>query len=194
MTEPQPKDNDQQSDVAPTGGSKPLGWQIATLVLAIATAGFAIWGFNATRELSDEQAAADQKISELEQKLSQAEQQSDLRESAQQQLIDSLRGKAEQFKSELNIDTDKIEEESAEVKDLEKQYDDAQAEAKKDNDDLEAQLRASQAEVALAKKCATVMATGLMKLYEASPTEAIFEQIDQMLSDTSAACSKVIDV
>ena len=193
MSESQPTAG-QSANSGGTGSNKQLPWQIATIVLAIATIGFAIWGFNTSNQLSEEQASAQQQIAELQQQLTDAEKSASVKEAAEEKLIASLRSKADEYKSKLKVDTSDLKSDAAEIKKLEQEYDDAQAEAKKKEDDLEAQLKASQAEAALAKKCANLMANGLMKLYESKPTSAIFKEIDQLLSDASAACGKVIDV
>ena len=193
MSESQPT-ADQSASTGGSGSNKSLPWQVATIALAIATVGFAIWGFNTSNQLSEEQASAQQQIADLEQQLTAAENTASVKEAAEEKLIESLRSKADEYKSKLKVDTSDLKSDATEIKKLEQEYDDAQAEAKKKENNLEAQLKASQAEAALAKKCATLMANGLMKIYESKPTSAIFKEIDQLLSDASAACGKVIDV
>ena len=185
---------DQSASTSGSGSNRALPWQIATIVLAIATIGFAIWGFNTSSQLSEEQASAQQQIAELQQQLTAAEKTASVKEAAEEKIIESLRSKADEYKSKLKVDTSDLKSDATEIRKLEQEYDDAQAEAKKKENNLEAQLKASQAEAALAKKCANLMANGLMKIYESKPTSAIFKEIDQLLSDASAACGKVIDV
>ncbi len=176
------------------GKNKSLPWQIATGVLALTTIGFAIWGFNTNSTLNNLQSSTDQQIAALQQQLKQLEATSGAKEAAEAKEIAKYRAESKKYKGDLKIDTSKIKQETAEIAALNKKYQQAQANAQAKENNLAAQLKASQAESALAKKCASVMANGLLKIYEDVATVVTYKEVDSVLKEASATCGDVITV
>lgn len=176
------------------GKNKALPWQIATGVLALTTIGFGIWGFNTNSTLNNLQSSTDQQITALQQQLKDLEAKSGAKEAAQAKEIASYRAKSKKYKGELKVDTTKIKQETAEIAALNTKYQKAQANAQAKENNLAAQLKASQAESALAKKCASVMANGLLKIYQDVATVVTYKEVDAVLKEASATCGDVINV
>lgn len=176
------------------GKNKALPWQIATGVLALTTIGFAVWGFSTNSKLNNLQSSTDQQIAALQQQLKELEASSGAKEAAEAKEIEKFRNEATKYKGELKVDTKKIKQESAEIAALNKKYQQAQANAQAKENNLAAQLKASQAESALAKKCASVMANGLLKIYEDVATVVTYKEVDAVLKEASATCGDVITV
>ncbi len=83
---------------------------------------------------------------------------------------------------------------SAEINKLNNEYKSAQATAASKEGSLQAQLKASQAEAALAKKCASVMASGLLRIYEDVATIVTYKEVNSVLKEASADCGDVVSV
>lgn len=173
---------------------KTLPWKIATGVLALTTIGLGAWGLSTNSKLNDLQASTDQEIAALQQQVQQISETAGKKESEQAKEIAALRGKVSEYKGNLKVDTAKIKQESGEINQLSNEYKAAQARAQRKEGNLQAQLTAAQAEAALAKKCASVMASGLIKIYEDVPTIVTYKEVDAVLKEASADCGDVVSV
>lgn len=173
---------------------KTLPWKIATGVLALTTIGLGAWGLSTNSKLNNLQASTDQQIAALQQQVQQISETAGKKESEQAKEIAALRGKVSEYKGNLKVDTAKIKQESGEINQLSNEYKAAQARAQRKEGNLQAQLTAAQAEAALAKKCASVMASGLIKIYEDVPTIVTYKEVDAVLKEASADCGDVVSV
>ncbi|MFN8127062.1 MAG: hypothetical protein U0R64_11215 [Candidatus Nanopelagicales bacterium] len=178
-----------------------LPWKIATGVLAVTTVGFGVWGIMTNSKLNDLQTQTNQQIAALQLQLQQAEANSkeqqtkdEAREKAQARQIEELRKKSESDRASLKLDTGKIQAQTQALKGLASEYKSAQAKAQQKEGSLSAQLAASQAESALAKKCAQVLGTGLLKIYSDVPTVVTYKQVNQVLNAASDSCGTVVQL
>lgn len=173
---------------------KSLPWKIATGVLALTTIGLGAWGVSTNNKLNDLQASTDQQIAALQQQLKQVQDTAGAKEAEEAKAINDYRAKVKDYKANLKVDTSKIKQESAQINKLSNEYKSAQATAASKEGNLQAQLNASQAEAALAKKCASVMASGLLKIYEDVATIVTYKEVNSVLKEASADCGDVVSV
>lgn len=177
---------------APKDTSMP--WKVATGVLALTTIGFAIWGFNTNSKLNNLQASTDQQIQSLQAQLNSEESAAGKKEAEQAKEIEALRNNVSEYKGNLKVDTKKIKQESAQIAQLNQRYQNAQRVAAQKEGNLQAQLNAANAQAALAKKCASVMASGLLTIYQDVPTVVTYKEVDAVLKQASNTCGDVINV
>lgn len=169
-----------------------LPWKVATGVLALTTIGFGIWGFSTNSKLNDLQTSTSQEIASLQNQLKEVEATAGKKEGDQAKEIARLRAEVADEKGKLKVDGADIKKETQELSSLNAEYRKQQQQAAAAEGNLKQQLQASQAKAKLAQQCATVMAAGLVKLYEDVPTVVTYKEVNKVISAASAQCSDIV--
>lgn len=176
------------------GKDPSLPWKIATGVLALTTIGFGIWGFSTNSKLNDLQTSTNQEIANLQNQLKEVEATAGKKEGEQAKEIAALRSEVSNQKGKLKIEGADIKKETTELKNLNAEYQQQKQEAAAAEGNLKQQLQASQAKAKLAQQCATVMATGLVKIYEDVPTVVTYREINGVIREATNQCSDVVSL
>ncbi len=162
-----------------TSAKPGMGFKIATIILAVTTLGFAVWGFVTYQSLNTANKAtssANATIAEEEAAIA-----------ASNQEIKQLQS---------NYATEKVDFDSEHAQ-LVKQrsvYDAAQKKASANAANIEAQLAASQAQSVLAQKCAAILASGLVQIYDDSPTGVTQQEVAVAMAKASVPCKGVVNL
>lgn len=158
------------------------GWKIATVVLAVTTAGALGWGIYQTNELNEleESSAAvgDELTAEIE---------------ARNEALAAAKNVYDEGAAALEVSEAQRKEAEQAVAGLATALDEAVKAAEANAQDQAAQLAAAQAEAELAGACTVVLAGSLDEIYAAEYPSDVMEQVADVLVAVAPDCGVVID-
>ncbi len=160
-------------------GSSGMGFKIATLVLAITTVGFAIWGFVTYQNLDKEKAALASATSVI------AGDTTEIRQ-AKQAIANLAKG--------YNVETGEFNAGQIELEKVRTEYNEAQKAAASANASAQAKLAAAQAQAKLAQTCARTLASGLVTIYSDIGTVATYAEVAAAMAKASVPCQGIATV
>jgi len=180
-----------QAPKEPDNGSG-IAWRVATGVLAVTTIGFATWGFMANKNLNDANAASAAQVKALQEQVGGlSSDEAALKKKDDEKMI-AAKQSFDEVKGNLKIDKKDLGSLNEQINSLNSRYTKLQEKASADDATLQQQLRAQQAESALAKGCATVLATGLANVYADVPSGVTFKEVAEQLKAATAKCTNVV--
>lgn len=174
--------------------SQGLGFKIATVVLAVTTAGFAIWAFMATKNLNDYKATSEAQIQQLQAQVANLDTQEGDIKKVDAQKMEAARKRFEEVRGNLKLEKQDIGQLDKQISQLHANYAQLQQQASSQDATLKQKLAASRAQTALAKTCATVLAAGLDQIYIDVPTGVTFKEVAALLSQATDKCGSVVTV
>ena len=177
-------------DEPPSGGGSGIGWKIATGVAALVAVGALAWGFV---QKSDADTAAQDSAAKVEQLQAQIAE-DEKQDEALQAELEKAQAAHDKVEQKLQVKDQDLSKETANLKNLESQYNKAQKEANAKQATLRDQLAAQQAKTALATKCAQVMATGMQIIYNATTPEEVMNDVTKEMNRAAASCDGVVNV
>jgi septal ring factor EnvC (AmiA/AmiB activator) len=179
-----------QDEPPSDGGSSGIAWKIATGVSVFLLIGALVWGFLQKQDADTAAAASAAEIEQLQAKIAEDEKQ----DAALQAELEKAQAAHDKVEQKLKVKEGDLSKETANLKNLESQYNKAQKEANAKQATLRDQLAAQQAKTALATKCAQVMATGMQIIYNAATPEEVMNDVTKEMNRAAASCDGVVNV
>lgn len=180
---------------APGSGDRSgTAWKIATAVLAVTTVVALIWGYMATKNASDTQAQMQSEIDTLKAQVSGEESAAakKAREAAAE--LQKYKAQVAALKGSLRVNISDLKSETQQLRKQRAQYEKAQQAAAQQDATLQDQLKAANSKAALAQHCASVMATGLTRLYEDVPDVIDYRAVAVVINAARAPCAGIVTV
>ncbi|MFT6564889.1 MAG: septal ring factor EnvC (AmiA/AmiB activator) [Actinomycetes bacterium] len=162
---------------APSG----MGFKIATIILAVTTLGFAIWGFATYQSLNTANKAISSENATI---------------AAEEAALTAAKQEIAKLQSNYAVEEGNFNDKQEQLVKQRAVYDAAKKKASKNKSKLDAQLAASQAESALAQKCAAVLASGLIKISgdASTPKGATSQEVVAEMNKASVPCKGVVTI
>jgi septal ring factor EnvC (AmiA/AmiB activator) len=130
------------------------------------------------------------KVEQLQAQIAEDEKQ----DAALQAELEKAQAAHDKVEQKLKVKDQDLSKETANLKNLESQYNKARKEANAKQATLRDQLAAQQAKTALATKCAQVMATGMQIIYNATTPEQVMNDVTKEMNRAAASCDGVVNV
>ncbi len=164
-----------------TSAKPGMGFKIATIILAVTTLGFAVWGFVTYQSLNTANKANSSENATI---------------AEDKAAIAAANQEIKQLQSNYGTEKVNFDSEYAQLVKQRSVYDAAQKKASANAASIEAQLAASQAQSALAQKCAAILASGLVQIYgdSSSPAGVTNQEVAVAMAKASVPCKGVVNL
>ncbi len=149
-----------------------MGFKIATIILAVTTLGFAVWGFVTYQSLNTANATVAEETA----------------------VIAAANQEIKQLQSNYGTEKVHFDSEHAQLVKQRSAYDTAQKKASANAANIGAQLAASQAQSALAQKCAAILASGLVQIYGDVYSGVTQQEVAVAMAKASVPCKGLVNL
>ncbi len=183
---------DPAEDEAAASNRKQLtGFKIATVSLAVLSVLLLIFGFTLNSRYNDLQAQTDAEVTGLEAQISALEADESRIKADDAEKIAAAKANIKKLAGEVKAERKALKAEDRQLDKAHREYEQFKAQAAQEGANLQTQLDAANAEADLAKHCAAIAYSALVRVYEDFNTEAI-SRVGRQLDNASAQCADVV--